>query len=99
MSLSDAEALVPQVHLSHLLRSLVPAGVSTERVIVQHPEYMTDLHQILNKTSKKTLQAYLQWKAIQSFAGHIEADAVKPLQEFNKILGGQVCRHSVKPDL
>ncbi|KIW32984.1 uncharacterized protein PV07_04489 [Cladophialophora immunda] len=89
MSLADADALTPQLKLSDILDSLVPADYKLERVIVMAPQYMKDLSKLLAETPKKTLHSFFIWKAIQSYASFIEADAVVPLKQFSNELVGK----------
>ncbi|EXJ93893.1 hypothetical protein A1O1_02286 [Capronia coronata CBS 617.96] len=89
MSLTDADSLVPQLNLSNILKNLVPSGYNLDRVIVMAPEYLKDLAKLLDETSEDTLRSYFLWKAIQSYAGYIEADAVTPYRQFSNELQGK----------
>ncbi|KAK5019059.1 hypothetical protein LTR16_000941 [Cryomyces antarcticus] len=89
MSLQDADTLTPQVHFSRLVDGLAPSNVKTTRLIVGAPQYMKDLAEILSNTPKDVLQVYFLWKAVQSFASAIEADAVKPYKRFSNGLQGK----------
>ena len=90
MSLTDADSLTPQIHLSEVIDSLAPADFKTTRLIVMSPQYMEDLASILNNTSKEVLQTYFLWKAVQTFSSDIEADAIKPYRRFANELQGKV---------
>ncbi|KIW95732.1 uncharacterized protein Z519_04317 [Cladophialophora bantiana CBS 173.52] len=89
MSLADADTLTPQLKLSQILDSLVPKDYNLDRVIVMAPQYMKDLSKLLTDTPKETLHSYFIWKAIQSYASFIEADAVEPLKRFSNELAGK----------
>ncbi|KAI9648724.1 hypothetical protein NHQ30_003364 [Ciborinia camelliae] len=88
MSLEEADKLTPQIHLSKIIHSLIPADVQVERLIMASPDYMHALSDILNTTPQETLQTYLIWKVIQTFYPKIEADELKPYRQFiNKLQG------------
>jgi len=89
MSLDDANKLAPQIQLSKIVRSLAPADVEIDRLIVASPSYMKALAEVLNSTSKETLEAYFKWKLIQSFASAIKADELKPYTRFMNELQGK----------
>ncbi|PQE17031.1 peptidase family m13 protein [Rutstroemia sp. NJR-2017a BBW] len=89
MSLDDASKLAPQIQLSKIVRSLVPADVEVDRLIVASPSYMKALAEVLDSTSKETLEAYFKWKLIQSFASAIKADELKPYTRFMNELQGK----------
>lgn len=89
MSLKDADALTPQVHLSTIINSLTPSDYKTDRLIVASPTYMTNLSDILSSTSKEVLQSYFMWKVIQSYASKIDADELKPYSQFVNELQGK----------
>ena len=91
MSLENATALAPQIHLADLIRSLAPSGVAVNRVIVMTPSYLTDLVGILSRASTETLRNYFLWKVVQALSPYIEADAVTPYKQFSNELQGRVC--------
>jgi predicted metalloendopeptidase len=90
MSLSDADALAPQVGLSKILKDLVPSDYKLERLIVTSPSYLKELSKALSKTPKDVLHSFFLWKTIQAFHGFVEADAVVPIDRFQNELAGQV---------
>lgn len=90
MSLKDADALTPQIHLASIISSLSPSDVKTGRLIVSSPNYMTNLTTIISETPKDVLQTYFVWKAIQAFASEVEADELKAYSRFRNELQGKV---------
>jgi endothelin-converting enzyme len=90
MSLTDADKLTPQIHLSKVINSLAPQDFRTDRIIVMSPQYMKDLANILSNTSKDVLRTYFWWKAIQAFSSVVESDAIKPYTRFANELQGKV---------
>jgi endothelin-converting enzyme len=90
MKLDDAADLTPEVDLKGLLRELSPKHVGIERVIVMAPEYQKKLSSIISETDSEVLMNHLVWKAVQSFAGYVDAEAVKPYKRFVNELAGKV---------
>jgi endothelin-converting enzyme len=88
MSVRDTSQLAPQLGLDEVIGALVPKKYKLDKMITSFPEYLTSVSSILDKTSRETLQAFFVWKAVQGFAGAIEADDVKPYTRFvNQLLG------------
>ena len=90
MSLQDADALTPQIHLANIIGELEPSDVETVRIIVASPDYMKNLTKILSGTSKEGLQTFFCWKVIQAFASVTETDALVPYTRFINELQGKV---------
>lgn len=94
MSLKDADALTPDLHITKLVESLSPSSVKTTRVIVMAPQYLKDLNKLISSTPKSVFNTYFQWKAIQAFYSYVEADAITPYKRFVNELQGKVSRSS-----
>lgn len=97
MSIDEAANLTHQVDLKALIQGLAPGDVDVTRVIVNTPQYQKELSTIIDETDAKVLQSYFVWKAVQSFSGYIEADAIKPYKRFTNELVGKVCYASTVP--
>ncbi|RVX75992.1 hypothetical protein B0A52_00349 [Exophiala mesophila] len=89
MSPNEADSLVPAVSLSKIINTLSPDGVTADRFIVMAPEYLKKLNELIDETSRDVIQAYFLWKAIQSYASFIEADAITPYKRFSNELQGK----------
>ncbi|KAH7127236.1 peptidase family M13 [Dendryphion nanum] len=87
--INEADSLTPQIELKSLLHELAPKGQKIEQVIVMAPKYQKELSIILSETHMEVLQSYFVWKAIQSFASYVDADAVKPYKQFLNVLAGK----------
>lgn len=90
MAIDEAADLTPQLELKALIQGLAPRDVDVTRVIVMSPDYQRELSSIINQTDAKVLQSYFIWKTVQSFAGYIEADTIKPYKQFKNELVGKV---------
>jgi endothelin-converting enzyme len=95
MLIDEAAAIAPEIELEALLHGLAPANSKIERVIVMAPKYMKELSIILAATDKEVLQSYFIWKAVQSYAPYIDADAVKPYKRFRNVLAGKVSEQNM----
>ncbi|XP_014553761.1 hypothetical protein COCVIDRAFT_106846 [Bipolaris victoriae FI3] len=89
MSIDEAAAIAPEIELKAVLEAQAPKNTKVERVIVATPKYLKDLSAILAGTPKDVLQGYFMWKAVQSFSGYVDADAVKPYRRFVNVLSGR----------
>lgn len=89
MSIKEAEALTPKLHISKIIGGLLPKGASADNVINMTPKYLKKLAGILDETDRDTLRGYFYWKAIQAYGPYIEADVLKPLKKWNNYLAGK----------
>jgi endothelin-converting enzyme len=90
MLIDEAAAIAPEIELKALLQGLAPAKTDISRVIVMAPKYLKELSIILAATDEKVLQGFFLWKAVQSLASYVDADAVKPYKQFRNVLAGRV---------
>lgn len=98
MSLHDANSLAPEIDLKGLLHKLAPQHVEVDRVIVMAPAYLKKLSLILSETDSEVVMNHLIWKAVQSFSGYVDAEAVKPYKRFVNELAGKVsCTNEPTP--
>jgi endothelin-converting enzyme len=89
MSLDETISLAPEVGLGDLIRHLAPEDFTVDRVIVTSPAYLKSLSAIVSDADADVLRTYFAWKAVQSFAGSVEADEVKPYKQFVNVLSGK----------
>lgn len=89
MTLEETRALIPQLSVQYLISYLAPADFNPTKLIVGSPSYLKTVSAILRDTSVETLQAYLVWKTVQTYAYKVEDDALKPLVRFNNELQGK----------
>lgn len=94
-TLDEADAYNPAISVKTLIHHF-SGEYKPSKIIVASPEYLKDLASILSKVERETLRAYLVWKAVQSYGGVVEGDAVEPLRRFNNKLQGK--GPDVKPE-
>ena len=87
-TLKEIHALLPQISFQYIISRQAPDFVP-DKIIVGSPSYLTALSELLNNSSRETIQAYLVWKTVQAYGFHIEDDAVKPLRRFQNKLQGK----------
>ncbi len=91
LNISAFEALLPEISLPRLVKALAPSDYTADSVIVPSPDYLSQLHFLLQLTKMEVLQAFFVWKTIQQHADRIEDPALKPLKDFNaKMKGSRV---------
>lgn len=87
-TLEEIHALLPQVSIQHIISRQAPSFVPN-KIIVGSPSYLTALSELLDRSSRETIQAYLVWKTVQAYGFYIEDDAIKPLRRFQNRLQGK----------
>ena len=88
LNVSEFEALLPEISLPRLVKTLAPPDYTADSVIVSSPEYLTKLHFLLQMTKTEVLQGFFVWKTIQQYADRIEHPALNPLKDFNARIKG-----------
>lgn len=88
MTLTELDALLPQISFKYIVSQLAPKGYFPNKVIVGSPGYMTALARLLSTSRKETLQAFLVWKAVQQYEDKVQDRSVQPLRAFNNQLRG-----------
>lgn len=88
-TIDEVHSLLPEISFANIIVTLGPENFTTNRLIVGSPSYLKELSTILKETSTETVQWFLKWKAIQSYASSIEDPRITPLVEFNNKLQGK----------
>ncbi|KAI0996094.1 Neprilysin [Podosphaera aphanis] len=77
------------ISLSKIVNSLTPQEFTAQNLIIASPNYMKNLTDILNRSSREIVQTYFIWKCIQSFSLIVEAHELKPYSRFMNELQGK----------
>ena len=88
LNISAFEALLPEISIPRLVKTLAPSDYAANSVIVPSPEYLSKLHFLLQMTKTEVLQGFFVWKTIQQYADRIEDPALKLLNDFNAKMKG-----------
>ncbi|KAI0401376.1 peptidase family M13 [Xylaria palmicola] len=86
---SEAGKIGPVLGLDKVVRGLAPADYTPDTMLLAFPEFLGNVSQIVSKTPKSTIQAFLIWNLINSYSSYVEAPEVEPISRFNNILSGQ----------
>ncbi|OJD16659.1 hypothetical protein AJ78_03211 [Emergomyces pasteurianus Ep9510] len=87
-SLTDAQALLPQINLRRIISTEAPEGYEAEQIMVSGVEAIRGLSELLAKTPTPVLLSFLKWKVIQGYSGEIEDPKIMPYRRFTNILNG-----------
>lgn len=87
-TLDEAELYNPAISVKHIIKTFAK-GYKPSKIIVNSPEYLKSLSDILLITKRETIQAYLVWKVVSSWGTQVEGDAVTPLLHFRNKLQGK----------
>lgn len=87
-TLDETESYNPAISIKTLI-SHFSDGYKPSKIIVASPEYLKELATILSDADREVIRAYLVWKAVQSYGGVVESDAVEPLRRFSNKLQGK----------
>ncbi|KAI1187961.1 peptidase family M13 [Nemania serpens] len=79
----------PALGLDKVVRGLAPAGYSPDTMLLAFPEFLGNVSQVVSSTPKSTIQAYLIWNLIATYASYVEAPEVDPIHRFNNVLLGR----------
>jgi endothelin-converting enzyme len=56
--------------------------------LLTSPSYLEAVNNLLKKTPKETVQAYLLWTTMRTFIGHTDSKTRKAYEDFAKVLAG-----------
>ncbi|KAF2635906.1 zincin [Massarina eburnea CBS 473.64] len=87
-SIADADALLPEISFSRLIKAFAPSNYTINSVVVFSPEYFTQVSSILQNTTSEILDAYLEWVLIQTWATRLSDDVSAPYRRFKNELSG-----------
>ena len=88
MPVAQADALLPQISFSRLIKAFAPSNYTIDNVIVFSPDYFKQISSILQNTTSETIDAYLEWVVIQTWATRLSDDVNAPYRRFRNELSG-----------
>ncbi|KAI0518184.1 peptidase family M13 [Xylaria bambusicola] len=89
VSVEDVGMIGPTIGLDKVVKGLAPTNYTPETMLLAFPEFLGNVSQIVSKTPKSTIQAYLIWNLVLSYSTYVEAAEVEPITRFNNILAGR----------
>ncbi|KAF1913108.1 hypothetical protein BDU57DRAFT_541780 [Ampelomyces quisqualis] len=87
--IAAADALLPEISFSRLIKAFAPSNYNVSDVIVYTPEYFPKVSSILKNTTSETIDAYLAWVLIQTWAGRLSDDVNAPYRRLQNELQGK----------
>jgi endothelin-converting enzyme len=87
--IADADALLPEISFSRLIEAFAPSNYTVGDVIVYTPEYLPKVSSILKNTTSETIDAYLEWVLIQTWATRISDTVSAPYRRLQNELQGK----------
>ncbi|KAF2711082.1 peptidase family M13 [Pleomassaria siparia CBS 279.74] len=88
MPIAQADALLPEISLSRLIKALAPSSYTIGTVVVFSPDYLSQLSSIVQNTTSEAYDAYLQWITIMTFVTRLSDDVSAPYRRFQNELSG-----------
>lgn len=87
VAVSNLTNTLPYVAFDSLIKKLTYKSLP-RAVLLTSPAYLESVNTLLQKTPKKTIQAYFLWTAMRSYIGHTSEETRKAWTDFSKILAG-----------
>lgn len=88
LPIAEADVLFPEVSFSRLIESFAPSDYTIDHVIVFSPSYFSQLSSIIKNSTAETLDAYLKWVLIQTWATYLSDAANAPYRRLKNELNG-----------
>ncbi|KAI1179629.1 peptidase family M13 [Nemania sp. FL0916] len=89
VQVTEVGKIGPVLGLDKVVRGLAPVDYVPETMLLAFPEFLGNVSQIVSKSPKSTIQAFLIWNLIASYASYVEAPEIEPITRFNNILAGR----------
>ncbi|CAI6340087.1 unnamed protein product [Periconia digitata] len=89
MPIAEADALLPDVSFANLIKAFAPSNYTVGNVIVLAPEYFPKVSTILSNATSQTVDGYLEWVLIQTWATRLSDDVSAPYRRLQNELTGK----------
>jgi endothelin-converting enzyme len=87
--IAEADAKLPEISFSRLIKAFAPSNYTVGDVIVYAPDYFPKVSSILKNTTSETIDAYLEWVLIQTWATRLSDDISAPYRRLQNELQGK----------
>jgi endothelin-converting enzyme len=87
--IAEADAMLPDISFSRLIKAFAPSNYTIGDVIVYTPDYFPKVSSILKNTTSETIDAYLEWVLIQTWATRLSDDISAPYRRLQNELQGK----------
>ncbi|ORY64027.1 peptidase family M13 [Pseudomassariella vexata] len=88
IKVSEARTIAPAIGLDSVIEGLVPSDYNVDSMLLAFPEFLANVSQILTETDKATVQSYLIWKTIDTYADAVQGPEVAPISRFYNVMNG-----------
>ncbi|PGH03741.1 endothelin-converting enzyme [Blastomyces parvus] len=88
-SLSNTQALLPQVSLERIISAKAPEQYEAKEIGVYRADTVKALSKLLADTSTPVLESFLKWKVIQTYVNDIEDPIISLYHRFERVIAGQ----------
>ncbi|KAI1438679.1 peptidase family M13 [Xylaria sp. CBS 124048] len=89
VEVADVGKIGPVLGLDKVIKALAPPDYKLDKMMLAFPEFLGNVSQIVSQTPKSTIQSFLIWNLINTYASYVEAPEVEPVNRFNNILSGR----------
>ncbi|KAH8198724.1 hypothetical protein TruAng_007088 [Truncatella angustata] len=89
VEVAKAGAIAPELGYDSVITSLVPSNYTVETMLLAFPDFLANVSQIVSKTSKSTIQAYLVWNVIAAYYSDVKGPEVEPISRLFNVLAGK----------
>jgi len=89
MSLSEVDAMIPEIDITRLIMSQVPPGYTPSFVINTAPDTIKGMSTIVKESSRGARQAFFMWSIIDNLAPRLSPDVNVPYRKFYNIQNGR----------
>jgi endothelin-converting enzyme len=87
--IAEADAMLPEISFSRLIKAFAPSNYTIGDVIVYSPDYFQKISPILKNTTSETIDSYLEWVLIQTWATRLSDNVSAPYRRLQNELQGK----------
>jgi len=88
-SISKADALLPEISFSRLIKAFAPSNYTLDTVLVLTPDYFPQVSSILKNTTTEAINGYLEWVLVQNWALRLSDKVNVPYRRLQNELTGR----------
>jgi endothelin-converting enzyme len=89
LHIQEADALLPEVCFSRLIKAFAPKNYTIDTVLVLSPAYFQQISSIIQETPTWVLDAHLKWVLIQKWADRVSSEVHAPFRRLRNELAGK----------
>jgi endothelin-converting enzyme len=86
---SELGKIAPALGLDYVIKKLVPQDYSVDTLLLAFPEFTANVSRLVAQTPKSTVQSYLIWNTVNTYASYVKGPEVEPVSQFSNTLAGR----------